>query len=46
MKAGRESFKRRKYQLGLQGCTEVNTGENTSRRGEDRLFKAKRTAKA
>jgi len=46
LKAGRESFKRRKYQLGLKGCTEINTGENTGRRGEERLFKAKRPAKA
>lgn len=46
LRAGRESFKRRKYQLGLKGCTEVNTDENTGWRGKERLFKAKRTTKA
>lgn len=34
LKAGRESFKRRKYQLGLEGYTGVNMG----RRGDERLF--------
>ena len=38
LKASRESFERKKYQLGLKRCTEVNTGENTDGRGEERFF--------
>lgn len=39
LKAGRESFKRRKYQLGLKGCRGIhNIGESKGRRSDRRVF--------